>query len=174
MSDDHLCKVEGTGTVRIKMFDGMVRKLKEVRYISQVKKNLISIGTLKVLSHGVSISDNVLKMTRGSMVVLKGVQRNNLYYLIGRTVTGRVVTSISSGDVYTQVWYMRLGHIGEKSLQAPAKKELLKGASIYNMKLGGHDILDKKMKVKFSTTTHRSEGLLNYIHVSIWGPIKTA
>jgi len=80
--------VEGIATVRIKMFDGMVRKLKEVRYIPQLKRNLISVGTLKVLGHGVSVSDGVLKMTKGSMVALKGVQRNILYYLMGSTVTG--------------------------------------------------------------------------------------
>jgi len=33
MGDDHPCKVEGISTVCIKMFDGMVRKLKEVRYV---------------------------------------------------------------------------------------------------------------------------------------------
>ena len=103
MGDDRPCKVEGIGTVRIKMFDGIVRELKKVRYVSQVKKNLISVGTLEALGHGVSIRDGVLKMTRGSMVVLKGVRRNNLYYLMGSTVTGRVATSISSGDVCTQV-----------------------------------------------------------------------
>ena len=55
------------------MFDGMVRELKEVRYVRQVKKNLISIGALEALSHGVSVRDCILKMTKGSMVVLKGV-----------------------------------------------------------------------------------------------------
>ena len=86
MGDDHLCKVEGIGTVRIKMFDMMAQELKEVRYVPQVKMNLISVGTLKALGHGVSIRD-VLKMTRGLMVVLKGVRRNNLYYLMGSTIT---------------------------------------------------------------------------------------
>ena len=38
MSDDHPCNVEGMGTVRIKMDDGIVRELKEVRYIPQLKK----------------------------------------------------------------------------------------------------------------------------------------
>ena len=33
MSDDHPCKVKGIGTVHIKMFDGMVQELKEVRYV---------------------------------------------------------------------------------------------------------------------------------------------
>jgi len=107
-------------------------------------------------------------------VVLKGVQRNNLYYLMGSTVTGLVATSISSSDVCTQVWHMRPGHTGEKPLQTLPKKESLEGASTCNMKLGGHSILDKKMKVKFSTSTHRSEGLHDCVHVSIWGPAKTA
>ena len=85
------------------MFDGMVRELKEVRYVSQVKKNLISVGVMKALGHRVSVRDGILKMTRGSMVVLKGVRYNKLYYLMSSTVTGRVTTSISSGDVCTQV-----------------------------------------------------------------------
>jgi len=58
-------------------------------------------------------------------------------------------------------------------LQAPTKKGSLEGASNCNMKLGEHDVLDKK-KVKFSTTSHYSEGLFDYVHVIIWGPAKTA
>ena len=68
---------------------------------------------------------------------------------------------------------MRLGHGGEKSLQAPANKGSLEGAFNWNMKLGEHGVLNKK-KVKFSITTHHSEGLLDCVHVSIWGPAKTA
>ena len=63
-------------------------------------------------------------------------------------------TSSSSDDVCTQVWQMKLGHGGEKSLQAPAKNGSLEGASTCHMKLGGQGVLDKKTKVKFSTTTH--------------------
>ena len=57
-------------------------------------------------------------------------------------------------------------------MQALAKKGSLKDASTCNMELGEHGVLDKK-KVKFSTTIHHSEGLLDCIHVSIWGPAKT-
>ena len=69
------------------MFDGMIRELKEVRYVHQLKRNFISVGALKILGFEVSIRDGVLKMTKGSIVVLKGVRRNNLYYLKGNTVT---------------------------------------------------------------------------------------
>jgi len=39
---------------------------------------------------------------------------------------------------------MRLGHRGEKYLQAPAKKESLEGASTCNLKLGEHGVLKKE------------------------------
>ena len=45
--------------------------MKEVRYVPQLKRNLIPVGTLKILDLEVSIRDGVLKMTKGSMVILK-------------------------------------------------------------------------------------------------------
>jgi len=50
----------------------------------------------------------------------------------------------------------------------------LEGASTCKLKIGGHGVLDKKTKVKFGISTHRSEGLLNNVHVNVWGPTKTA
>ena len=54
MGDDHPCSMEAVGTIRIRMFDGMVRELKGVRYIPQLKRNLISIGALE--ASGIVIS----------------------------------------------------------------------------------------------------------------------
>ena len=56
---------------------------------------------------------------------------------------------------------MRVGLGGEKSLQDQAKKGSLEGAATCNLE-GEHSVLDKK-KVKFSTSTHRSEGLLDCV-----------
>jgi len=67
---------------------------------------------------------------------------------------------------------VKVGHGGEKSLRAPAKKGSLEGAATCNLEVE-HSVLDKK-KVKFSTSTHRSEGLLDCVRVSVWGPAKTA
>ena len=55
-------------------------------------------------------------MPKGSMVVLKAVRQNNLYYLKGSTVIGQVATSTDSDEDSTRQWHMRLGHTGEKSL----------------------------------------------------------
>jgi len=84
--------------IHIKIFGGMVRKLKEVRYVPQLKRNLISVGALKVLDLEVSIRNSILKMIKSSMVILKGIRYNNLYYLKGSTVTGQMVTFINSDN----------------------------------------------------------------------------
>ena len=70
--------------------------------------------------------------------------------------------------------HMRLGHTGEKSLQALAKQGLLKSGRTYKLEFCEHCVIRKKIKVKFGTATHFIEGILDYIHTDIWGPTKTA
>ena len=103
MGDDCPYNMEKISTILIKMFDGMVRELKDVRYIPQLKRNLISVGALEALGLEVSIRDGVLKMIKGLMVVLKGIQRNNIYYLKSSTVTEQVAISINSDNDCTQL-----------------------------------------------------------------------
>ena len=96
--------------IHIKIFGGMVRKLKEVRYVPQLKRNIISVGALKALVLQVSIGDGVLKMTIGSRVGLKGIRRNNFK---GSMVTEQVATSSDSDDDCTRLWQIRLRHTGK-------------------------------------------------------------
>ena len=70
MDDNRPCYIEGKGTVLVRMFDGMVRELKNVRYVPQLKRNLISIGALKVLDLEASIRDEFLKMVKGLIAIL--------------------------------------------------------------------------------------------------------
>ncbi len=46
MGDDTPCEVAGIGTVQIKMFDGCIRTLSDVRHIPNLKRSLISLCTL--------------------------------------------------------------------------------------------------------------------------------
>ena len=46
MGNNATCKVVGVGSIQMKMFDGMVRTLSDVRHVLGLKKNLISLGTL--------------------------------------------------------------------------------------------------------------------------------
>jgi len=93
IGDDHTCCMERIGTVLIRMFDGMVRELKDIRYIPQLKKNLISIGDLEPQGLKGTLEDGIIKILKGSIVVLKGIRLNNMYYLKNSTVTEQVMVS---------------------------------------------------------------------------------
>ena len=38
MGNDTVCPIEGIGSINIRMFDGVVRKLQGVRYVPKLKK----------------------------------------------------------------------------------------------------------------------------------------
>jgi len=51
------------------------------------------IGTLKVHGTRGTLGEGILKVSSGSLIVLKGTQRNNLYYLKGGLVTENLTVS---------------------------------------------------------------------------------
>ena len=99
MGNDQSCGVCGIGTVRIRMHDGVVRELKDVRFVPQLKKNLISVGALEAKGFKVTFENAVAKVTKGSLVVMRGVRNRNLYYLKGSTEIGQVALAISEADM---------------------------------------------------------------------------
>ena len=68
------CKVIGIGSVRIKTNDGFERVLPDVRHVLELKRNLISLGMLD--QHGFSWKGEkgFLKVSKGSLVMMKGVK----------------------------------------------------------------------------------------------------
>ena len=65
MRNDVACQIVGLGTILIKMFDGVVRDLMDVRYVSQMKKNIISVGAVESKGLKVALENGVLKVKKG-------------------------------------------------------------------------------------------------------------
>ena len=103
MGNNATCKVAGIGTIRIKMFDGVVRTLGDGKHVSHVKRNLISLSTLDSKKYKYIGEGGVLKVSKGVLVLMKGHKRfAKLYVLQGSTITGDVVVashSLSNGDI---------------------------------------------------------------------------
>ena len=72
-----------------------MRTLTDVRHILELKKNLISLGTLDSIGCRFSVEGGVMKVCRGSLVVMKGKKINGLYVLQGDTVIGAAGVSSS-------------------------------------------------------------------------------
>ena len=102
------------------MFDGIVRKLQDVRYISQLKKNFISVRALEAQGLRGTLGEGIHKTFNSSLVTLKGIRCNNLYYWKG-VVTENLMASERLGDNAIRLWQMRFGRDGMDSLQTLTK-----------------------------------------------------
>ena len=69
---------------------------------------------------------------------------------------------------------MRLGHAREKSFRMLAMQGLLKGAKTCKLEFCEQCVMGKQKGGKFGTAIHNTEGILDYIHIDIWGPTKMA
>ena len=92
---------------------------------------LISLGTLETNGCRIVMENGVLKVTKGAMVVMKGLRQGSLYILQGTTVTGVAAVDTTSADANdTSLWHMRLGHMSEKGMTILSKKGALVRASL--------------------------------------------
>ena len=74
-------EIKGSGTVSLQTHNGIVRKLGEVRYISNFKRNLISLSRLDSSNYRWRADDEILKILHGSRIVLKEKKYGGHYFL---------------------------------------------------------------------------------------------
>ncbi|KAH9685181.1 Integrase catalytic domain-containing protein [Citrus sinensis] len=79
-------------------------------------------STLDQLACSIKMESDVMKVIRGSIVVMKGNMHNSLYVLQGTAVTGDVSVSSNLGLDKTLMWHLRLGHMSEKGLRVLEKQ----------------------------------------------------
>ena len=175
MGNNAACKVIGVGTVKVKMHDGIIRTFGNVRHVPDLKKNLISMGTLEDNGLHYSSRGGNLKIYKGSLMVMQGVKlSNNLYKLMGDTISGGAVVSTfqTSETDLAQLWHHRLGHMSEKGMTELHKRKLLAGLKTCKLDFCKYCVLGKQHKVSFNIMNkeNRVKAVLDYIHSDVWGP----
>jgi len=86
MGNDAVCKTVGISNIRMRMFDGQVRTLTNVQRVPDLKKNILSLEALEARGYKFSGTDGGIKVTKGSMRILKGERTTNLYKLTGSII----------------------------------------------------------------------------------------
>lgn len=61
------------------MFDRTVRKLSDVRHVPELKKILILLGTLDSNGYTYKGEGIAIRVSKGSLVVMKGKKTNGIY-----------------------------------------------------------------------------------------------
>jgi hypothetical protein len=134
------------GKVKIKKMNGNQWLLKEVRHVSDLRKNKFSIGQLASEDCIYIFIDKMWKVTKGSLVIEKGEKVGTLYLC-----TGNIDSSISldSTRVDTTLWHHRLGHMSEKGMQILHKRNLFPYLKQIDLDFCEHYVYGKQKRVRF-------------------------
>nr|GEU53839.1 zinc finger, CCHC-type [Tanacetum cinerariifolium] len=144
--------------------------LHNVRYIPELKRNLISLETLEKEGYTVKLQSGKIKVINGSRVVLSGTRRDNcIYSLDGHAVAGELNASVEEKDSLAQVWHKRLGHISEAGLQVLEKQGLFGKKSLGKLNFCENCVLKKSHRVSFGVGRHTTQGVIDYVHSDLWG-----
>ncbi|KAK2986648.1 hypothetical protein RJ640_011726 [Escallonia rubra] len=150
MRNDVACKVVGICSIQIRMRDGIMRTLSDVRHVSELRKNLISLGTLDSSGYSYRAACGVMRIMKVALVVMKGLKQNSLYLLQGSTVTVTAVAA-SSSDIdsdTTKLWHMRLGHVSERGMDMLSKQGLLGSKKIGKLDFCEHCVFGKQCRLE--------------------------
>lgn len=179
MGDNHMCKVQGMGNVKVKMHDGCIRVLSNVRHVPELKKNLVSLGYLERNGYGFSShpGTGVLKICKGQMVVMKGVRlSNNLYKMQGTVVIEKEMAqavSSNSKHLWYKIWHARMGHMSDQGLEELASQGLVPRLRKEGRDLCEPCVLGKQTRVSFHDSVTGGTKPLDLIHTDVWGPAPT-
>ena len=129
-----------------------------LRHIPELRRNLISLGTLE--SHGCKYTGEggVLKVSRGSLVLLKANRIGSLYVLQGATVAG-------SAYVASYFTSRRV-----KGMHLLSKRGFLGSRTGCKINLCEHCVFGKHKRASFAKDSHTSNGTLDYIQSDLRGP----
>ncbi|KAG8486050.1 hypothetical protein CXB51_019370 [Gossypium anomalum] len=155
MGNDSSGKVIGIGTVKIKMHDGTIRTLSDVRYVPDLRKNLISLSILDLKRCRINIKSSGIKVSHGALVLLKGKRIDSLYILEGSTVTGEIerpssVTELKS----THLEWRQLSHKREKGMTVSLKKGYLLDTGFEKLR---HCVRENQTRVSFDLAVYKSK-----------------
>jgi len=133
---------------------------------SGFKEDLLLLGALEALGYKFSCADEGIKVTKGSIMILKE-RTTNLCKLTESIIVGDALAATEEDT--TRVWHMRLGHMSERGLQALHKISALSGIKYCKLDVCKFCIMGRQRRVAFSTSQHETKGLQDLIHTNVWG-----
>lgn len=155
LGNNKYCRVLGVGKIKIQLHDGSKIMLSEVRYIPELRRNLISLGMLETNGCWFKSENGLLKVLNGYRVLMKGTKSNGLYIFNSNTIIGSM-SSITHDSDKTRLWHDRLSHVSENGLIELSKQGLLGNDKITKLELCETCIRGKSKRVKFGNDVHKT------------------
>lgn len=88
MGNNQSSNVLGIGSIKIKLKDGSHKIITNVRYIPDLKRNLLSLDVFDSVGYSYKARNGIMRISKGILVVVRGNLENCLYVLDGETIVG--------------------------------------------------------------------------------------
>ncbi|KAE8689483.1 CYP710A2 protein [Hibiscus syriacus] len=167
--NDHALEIIGVETIKLKMYDGTIKVVRDVRHVKGLKKNLLSYGLLDNNASKIETRKGIMKVFRGAFVVLKGEKiATNLYMLKGETLLEVEASVASCSSDSAMLWHQKLGHMSEQGMKVLVEQKLLPGLTKISLPLCEHCITSNQHRLKFNTSNSRGKNVLELVHSDVW------
>ncbi|GJT41412.1 gag-pol polyprotein [Tanacetum coccineum] len=140
--NDHELKIIGIGSIMVKMHDGTLRTIRDVRHVEGLKKNLLSLGQLDDL--GCKLKGEIMGEAEAS------------------------VASHSPSHRVAITWHQKLGHMSEQGMKILVERKLLPGLTKVSLPSYEHCVISKQHRLKFKTSNSKSVYVLELVHSDVW------
>ncbi|KAL4361851.1 hypothetical protein GQ457_04G011270 [Hibiscus cannabinus] len=139
--NDHALDIVGVGSIKLKMYDGTIKIVRDVRHVKGLKKNLLSYGLLDNSASKIETWEGIMKVFHGALVVMKDP---------------------------AMLWHQKLGHMSEQGMKVLVEQKLLPGLTKVSLPLCEHCITSKQHRLKFNTSNSRGKTVLELVHSDVW------
>ncbi|GJU38495.1 retrovirus-related pol polyprotein from transposon TNT 1-94 [Tanacetum coccineum] len=169
--NDNELKIIGIGSIMVKMHNGIVRTIRDVRHVEGLKKNLLSLGQLDDLGCKVEIQNKIMKVIKGALVLMRGEKvAANLYQLKGEIIeeAEASIATHSPSHKVAVTWHQKLGHMSEQGMKILVERKLIPGLTKVSLPFCEYCVISKQHRLKFKASNSRSVSVLELVHSDVW------
>ena len=125
MGDNHTLEIASIGTIKIKIFDGTVRTIEEVRHVNDLKKNLLSLGQIDSHRCKTHVENKIMKIARCALVLMKAEKIGANMFMLKREILQKADVCVAfNGEEPTMMWHIKLGHMSKQGLKIVFEKKI--------------------------------------------------
>lgn len=183
LADGRMLEIIGTGNCRIHLEDGNQHitncKLTNVKYVPSLKGNYISIRWLNKRGIDVYFHDRKADIIKDGRVLATATISDGLYRLQSREKSMEIceIQKNSNRKMCIHEMHSVLGHENSESIRKLMDENLITGIELINCncELDCEVCIESKLKIKsfMNEKPRKSERILDIVHMSVCGPMKT-
>lgn len=168
MGNQTVSRAKGVSSIRVKNEAGLNVLLTNVRFIPEMDRNLLSLGTFEKAGYRFESENGVLSIKAGVQTLLTGRRYDTLYLLQWRPAAAESLAIERRQDDIV-LWHRRLGHMSQKNMNLLLKKCLLDRKKVSTLEACEDCIYGRARRVGFNLAQHGTKEKLEYVHSDLWG-----